>query len=149
MRPSLPICLALCASLFLVGCDRVGELVRPGSTVELTIPPPPPARNAEPALVVIDGDAVIVEMDDAIQCLGSSGAALASNGWSGTLSECPYAYFYEVELAAGTLPVRELLEPVVARLIVAEDEAPFRPLVRVTITDSIGFQHVFQTIAGF
>jgi len=101
MRVALVLSLLVSVS----GCDRVREIVRPGSTQELTLPPPLPDRDAQPVLAVLEDGSVFVEMDDGVQCLGASGAALSSAGWSGTLSECVYAYPYQVELTRPDEPV--------------------------------------------
>ncbi len=137
------------AGTMLTGCDRVREIVRPGATEGITLPPPLPDRDARPVLAVLENDAVFVDMDDGTQCLGASGAALSSAGWSGTLRECPYGYSYQVELAAGTLPDRVFLEPRSGSGLVDEDSVPFRPLVRLSITDFLGTRHVFESEAGF
>ncbi|SFR43393.1 hypothetical protein [Litoreibacter janthinus] len=112
-------------------------------------PAPLPERQTRPVLVALDSDAVLVGMDDTTQCLGSAGAAGSANGWTGTLTECPYAYTYEVVLAAGTLPGRVVLEEVLGPLIVDETAVPFRPLAVVTITNQNGQAYRFESSAGF
>ncbi|WP_298261448.1 hypothetical protein [uncultured Litoreibacter sp.] len=112
-------------------------------------PAPQPEREARPVLVALEADAVLVGMDDTVQCLGSAGAAGRANGWTGTLSECPYPYTYEVVLAAGTLPGRVVLQEVINPLIVDDAEVPFRPLAVVTVTDPNGQSYRFESAAGF
>lgn len=142
--------LIISALAVIPGCDRVRDFIRPGAPQELSLPPPPPARDARPVLAVLENDSVIVEMDDGVQCLGSSGAALSSSGWSGTLGECPYGYFYQVQLAVGTLPTTVFLQPSPPfEPNAPEGEVPFRPLVRLIVTDFLGVQHRFESQDGF
>ncbi|SDX36437.1 hypothetical protein [Litoreibacter albidus] len=112
-------------------------------------PAPQPERETRPVLVALDADAVLVGMDDTVQCLGSAGAAGRANGWTGTLTECPYPYTYEVVLAAGTLPGRVVLQEVLGPAVVDDAAVPFRPLAVVTVTNLSGQSFRFESSAGF
>ena len=112
-------------------------------------PAPQPERETRPVLVALEAGAVLVGMDDTTQCLGNAGAAGRPNGWTGTLTECPYPYTYEVVLAAGTLPGRVVLQEVVGQTIIDETEVPFRPLAVVTVTNLSGQSFRFESSAGF
>jgi hypothetical protein len=112
-------------------------------------PAPQPERETRPVLVALEADAVLVSMEDTTQCLGGAGAAGRANGWTGTLTECPYPYTYEVVLAAGTLPGRVVLQEVIIQTLVDEAEVPFRPLAVVTVTNLNGQSYRFESAAGF
>ena len=112
-------------------------------------PAPLPEREARPVQALLEADAVVVGMDDGVQCLGSAGAAGRANGWTGTLTECPYSYTYEVVLAAGTLSGQVPLQEVFETALPDEDEIPFRPLAVVTVTDLTGQSYRFESSAGF
>lgn len=126
--------------------DRVLE--RPSGPI--TLPPPPPSRLARPVFVVVDGDRLVVEMDDGAQCIGGAGGTFSAAGWTGQLTECPYTYSYAVALAAGSpagaLELGEVTGPV---LPAAEGEVPFRPLATAQITDTSGFTYRYESAAGF
>ncbi len=113
------------------------------------VPAPQPERQTRPVLVALEAGAVLVGMDDTTQCLGNAGAAGRANGWTGTLTECPYAYTYEVVLAAGTLPGRVVLQEVIGSAIIDESDVPFRPLAVVTVTNNSGQSFRFESSAGF
>ncbi|MEP3347893.1 MAG: hypothetical protein ABJN34_02675 [Litoreibacter sp.] len=135
-------------ALAVSGCGIVKDRVF-GRSEPFEVPAPLPERATRPVVVALESDAVIVGMDDGIQCLGSAGAAGRSNGWTGTLSECPYAFTYEVVLAAGTLPGQVALRETARELVIDETEIPFRPLAVVTITDLSGQAYRFESDAGF
>lgn len=131
------------------GCEFLQDVFFDRSRA-FEVPVALPERQTRPVLVALEAGAVLVAMDDTVQCLGSAGAAGAANGWTGTLSECPYTYTYEVELAAGTLPGRVVLQEVLGNsLLPDEQEVPFRPLAVVTITDQLGQAYRFESSAGF
>ena len=138
-----------CDALSMSGCDWFLDraLNRPDRTI--TLPPPPPERLARPTFVVVQGDRIVVGMDDGTQCLGTAGANFAAAGWTGVFSECPYPYTYAVALSAGT-PAGdlELLEagPV---LPLEEGEVPFRPIATVRITDTSGVSYSYESADGF
>jgi len=114
-------------------------------------PVPLPERATRPVAVAIDGDTVLVGMDDLMQCRGNAGsAALAGNGWTGTLTECDYPYTYEVVLAAGTpAGFVQLGEVSATSLSSDEGEVPFRPIAVVTVTDLLGQSYRFESADGF
>ena len=126
--------------------DRVLE--RPSGPI--TLPPPPPSRLARPVFVVVDGDRLFVEMDDGAQCIGGARGAFSAAGWTGQLTECPYAYNYAVALAAGSpagpLELGEVTGPV---LPPSEGEVPFRPIATAQITDTGGFTYRYESAEGF
>ena len=136
-------------ALFLLGCERLEERFLPNLDIEPTVPPPPPARLGRPILAVVENESIRVEMDDGQICLGSAGDAFASNGWSGTLTECEYAYPYAVELAVGTLPDQIFVEPVATSGIIEEKEVQFRPFATVIVTDTVGETFRFESAGGF
>jgi len=148
----------IAATMSLVGCgflnDRFVEpvvdrvLERPSGPI--TLPPPPPNRLARPVFVLVDGDRLIVEMDDGAQCIGGARGAFSAAGWTGQLTECPYTYSYAVALAAGSpagaLELGEVTGPV---LPAAEGEVPFRPIATAQITDTSGVTYRYESAAGF
>lgn len=138
-------CLAM-----LGGCDWVLDraLNRPDTTI--TLPPPAPERLARPTFVVVQGDRIIVGMDDGVQCLGAAGPSFTAAGWTGLLSECPYPYTYAVALSAGT-PASDidLLEVTGPSLPAEEGEVPFRPIAAVRITDTGGQSYRYESAEGF
>jgi len=147
MRPTT--CSLVAVIAFSVsGCERLRNTVFDRSE-PFEVPAPLPERQARPAVVALEADAVLVGMDDYVQCLGSAGAASRPNGWTGTLTECPYPYTYEVVLAAGTLPGQVLLQEAFGTELIDEAEVPFRPLAVVTITDLTGQSYRFESSAGF
>ncbi|MEM9584410.1 MAG: hypothetical protein AAGA08_14980 [Pseudomonadota bacterium] len=132
------------------GCDWFLDraLNRPDDS--LVLPPELPARLARPAFAVVDGPRVIVGMDDGAQCLGNAGGSFTAAGWTGTLSECPYAYSYAVALAAGTPAGEIALEEVTGPVLPLEEgEVPFRPFVSLRVTDQTGQSYRFESAAGF
>lgn len=141
-----------CALVFaaLGSCDWVLDraLNRPDQSI--TLPPPPPSRLAQPEFVLLQGDRVIVEMDDGVQCLGASGVRFSPAGWTGTLTECDYAYSYAVALSAGTpagdIPLLPVTDPL---LPIDEDDVPFRPLASAVVTDTSGRSFRFESVEGF
>ncbi len=145
--PVVSLCLAM---VELQGCDWFLDRALNRPSTEITLPPPPPDRLARPAFVVVDGDRIIVEMDDQSQCLGNAGGSFAAAGWTGLLTECPYPYTYAVALAAGTpgrqIPLNEVTGPV---LPLDEGEVPFRPIASVSITDTNGQSYRFESAEGF
>ncbi len=138
------------AAMPLQGCDWFLDraLNRPDDT--LVLPPELPNRLARPAFAVLDGARVIVGMDDGAQCLGNAGGSFTAGGWTGTLSECPYAYTYAVALSAGTpageIPLNEVTGPIVP---LDEGEIPFRPVASLRNTDQSGQSYRFQSAQGF
>ena len=138
------------AVLALQGCDGpLGPLLGQREPA-FTLPDPPPDRIARPAFVVVDGDRIIVEMDDQTQCLGNARGSFAASGWTGTFSECPYPYSYSVALSAGT-PARQIPLAAVTSLPLPleEGEIPFRPIASVRITDTAGQSYRFESAEGF
>ena len=95
----------LCLALALSGCGVV-QKVRDIGYEEVPEVRPIPDRVSRPNFVAFEIETVLVEMADGSVCRGSAGAALGASGWSGVLSECPYAYQYAVELAADTSPAQ-------------------------------------------
>lgn len=143
-------CLIATLSFVTSGCDGLtGRFF--DRAPEFEPPAPLPARATVPIAVAIEGDTVLVGMDDLQQCRGNAGAAATSgNGWTGTLAECAYPYTYEVVLAAGTPPGFVQLDPVeTTGLPSAEGEVPFRPIAVVTITDLQGRGYRFESVDGF
>ena len=126
--------------------DRVLE--RPSGPI--TLPPPPPSRLARPVFVLLDGDRIIVEMDDGAQCLGSARGGFLASGWTGQLTECPYPYNYAVALAAGS-PAGALELGAVAGPVrsTPEGQVPFRPIATAQITDTSGFTYRYESAQGF
>lgn len=144
--------LSICAAalLMLPGCDGpLGGLLGQ-SEPAFTVPDPLPERIARPAFVVVDGDRIIAEMSDGVQCLGNAGGSFTAAGWTGTFSDCPYPYTYAVALAAGT-PARQIpLAEVTTLTVPLEDgEVPFRPIASVRITDTAGQSYRFESAEGF
>ncbi|MEM6595558.1 MAG: hypothetical protein AAF672_12285 [Pseudomonadota bacterium] len=134
----------------LSGCDWFLDraLNRPDTTI--TLPPPPPERLVQPVFAVVDGNRLIAEMADGVQCVGLSRQVIPGAGWSGTLAECPYPYRYQVALAAGAPTGAIPLNPVTDPILPAEEgEIPFRPIAEVRITDSIGVVYRFESTEGF
>lgn len=139
-----------CVALAVSGCDWVLDraLNRPDTTI--TLPPPPPERLARPTFVVVQGDRIVVGMDDGAQCLGNAGGDFTAAGWTGVFSECEYPYTYAVALAAGTpggdLDLNEVTGPA---LPLAEGAVPFRPIAAVRITDTAGQSYRYESAEGF
>jgi len=126
--------------------DRVLE--RPSGPI--TLPPPPPSRLARPVFVLLEGDRIIVEMDDGAQCLGGARGGFSASGWTGQLTECPYPYNYAVALAAGSPAGAIELGQVSSPVLPAEEgEIPFRPIATAQITDTSGFTYRYESAAGF
>lgn len=138
-------------AISLAGCERVGGFLFDRETPDLEEITLPDQRLARPVFVVLETDAVIVVMDDQVQCQGPSrGQAASGGGWTGTLKECPYRYTYAVQLAAGAPSGRIQLQEVFAPPLPPEDgEVPFRPLAAVIVTDSVGQSYRFETPEGF
>lgn len=131
------------------GCELLQDIFFDRSSA-FEAPVPLPTRLTRPVLVALEVDTVLVGMDDMTQCLGSAGAASRGNGWTGSLTECPFPYTYEVVLAAGSMPGRVILNEVVGNSLPSEEqEIPFRPLATVTITDTNGQGYRFESSAGF
>lgn len=113
-------------------------------------PVPQELSEARPSVVMVDPDAIYVNMEDGTQCLGAAGADFRAAGWSGVLGECRYEYAYSVELSAGAVAKRYLLQPVAQDSLPAPEDAPkFRPIVSVTIINSSGERFRFESIEGF
>lgn len=131
------------------GCDYLRDRFFGGHSA-FEEPALQPERLSRPVLVALEAEAVLVGMDDTVQCLGNAGSAGSPNGWTGTLSECPYHYTYEVVLVAGMLPGRVILNEVLGPSLPSdEQDIPFRPLAVVTITDLSGQSYRFESSAGF
>lgn len=143
-------CFLAGAVLATSGCERIADFLF-DRRAAFEPPAPLPERLERPVAVAIDGDTVLVGMDDLQQCRGNAGSAAASgNGWTGTLAECDYPYTYEVVLAAGTPPgFVQLAEISGAQLPLDEGEVPFRPFAVVTVTDTTGRGYRFESADGF
>lgn len=135
----------------LVGCERLQNRYFPRPEPKLEDLQPIVERDARPDFVVLDTDAVIVVTEDGAQCLGPARArASEGSGWTGTLTECPYPYTYQVALNAGAVSGQIQLQEVPALGGVVDEDAPaFRPIAVVRITDSIGRVYRFESIDGF
>jgi hypothetical protein len=132
------------------GCEWVLDRALNRPSREITLPPPPPERLARPVFVVVEGDRIIVEMDDGAQCLGPARDAFSPAGWTGTFTECAYPYTYAVALALGSPAEPIVLNEVVGTpLPLEEGEVPFRPIASVRITDTAGFSYRFESAEGF
>jgi hypothetical protein len=94
--------------------------------------------SAAPTQVTLDRDLLSVRMSDGSICEGAAPGEGAEGGWSGTLTGCPWAYAYAIEIDPRTNPVRFVLEEVLGDRIIG-------PLAAVTITDASGRARVFQT----
>lgn len=140
----------MCLTAGLTGCDWVLDRALNRPDTQITLPPPPPERLARPTFVVLQGDRIIVGMDDGFECLGAAGASFTAAGWTGVFGECPYPYTYAVALSAGT-PAGdiELLESTAPALPLEEGEVPFRPIASVQITDTAGQSYRYESAAGF
>lgn len=135
----------------LAGCARLNDRFFDRNTPDFDTIALPSERSARPTFVVLETEVVIVVMEDDAQCIGPSrGQGSVRGGWTGTLQECPYAYTYSVEIAAGAPSGSIVLNEVIPDPLPVNDGQPtFRPLAAVLITDTFGRSYRYETAEGF
>lgn len=138
-------------ALLLGACERLQDRYFPRPEPKLEDFEPIVERDTRPGFVVLDTSTVIVVMDDGAQCLGPARSrATFGSGWTGTLTECPYPYSYQVQLNAGAVSNQIQLQEVLGSSGVIDENAPvFRPIAVVLVTDSIGRTYRFESAEGF
>ncbi|GFE65662.1 hypothetical protein [Litoreibacter roseus] len=142
--------LFICVAALLSGCTRLQNRYFPDPIDRIDLPPPAPLQVARPLFAVLEDETVLVEMADGTICRAAAGGSFAAGGWSGRLTECPYAYPYEVRLAASVLPGQVPLAPrPEAQQPASQTTVPFRPLVVLRVTDAARRSYEFWSEEGF
>ncbi len=95
---------------------------------------------ARPDRVELTRDLLQVRMSDGTVCEGIAHASGAEAGWSGSLTSCPWAYDYVVEIDPQVNPLRFVMEEFFTAI--GLDQA-LRPIADVTIMGEDGRSYRF------